>query len=196
MNCFVTSATVPFGSGRGSRLRSKPSNLVMTSQGPQTIISRRAILSIMVSALAAASLKQPALADRTGKFSTKLTAKRRYLPRIEKGVSAFRDLRSKLTAAKENDGYKATVAQFMASTGADLKPALVLFGTSYFSEGNKIGPVEKELTMDVEMLYKHLSAMEKANSLTEAKAELGLAIKAMNSYLANAKLDDEIKVIE
>lgn len=32
----------------------------------------------------------PALADRTGRFSTRLTARRRYLPRVRAGVEAVR----------------------------------------------------------------------------------------------------------
>ncbi len=45
----------------------------------------------VVAVLAASALPpELALADRTGRFSTRLTARRRYLPRVRDGVEAMR----------------------------------------------------------------------------------------------------------
>ncbi|CAN0042185.1 unnamed protein product [Discosporangium mesarthrocarpum] len=40
----------------------------------------------------------PALADSTGKFSSKATARKRYLPRISKGVAGFQALKGEISS--------------------------------------------------------------------------------------------------
>lgn len=83
----------------------------------------------------------PAHADRTGKFSTKLTAKRRYLPRITSGLEEL----SVLTTLSEQDPLSAA-AGVTEKISDDLPRAMDLFATTYFSEGNRISERERNLS--------------------------------------------------
>mmetsp|Transcript_9040 Transcript_9040/g.18272 ORF Transcript_9040/g.18272 Transcript_9040/m.18272 type:complete len:88 (+) Transcript_9040:124-387(+) len=62
-----------------------PSRITMRSVSTQPTLStsRRKVLQGLAWVLFPVG---PALADRTGKYSTKLTAKRRYVPRIARGA--------------------------------------------------------------------------------------------------------------
>lgn len=120
-NAFVATPLPPssrrsrVGVGHTPRMRAQP-------------LSRRALLPLLL------AVPLPALADRTGRYSTKLTAKRRYAPRIISGATAlFRDGPVDLTIVD------------------DLVTAMALFGTTYFSEGNRISERERELMSDVEL---------------------------------------------
>lgn len=126
----------------------------------------------------------PALADRTGKFSTQLTAKRRYLPRIAKGLGLIRG------ASPENKTWLEGAQSFEAVRD-DLTSALRLFGTSYFSEGNRIGAVEralKERADEIDAAAKDLARAVKGKDRTSAGTAYEAILKAANSYVDESKL--------
>lgn len=117
-------------------------------------LSRRALLPLLL------ALPLPAFADRTGRYSTKLTAKRRYAPRIISGATAlFRDAPVDLTVVD------------------DLLTAMALFGTTYFSEGNRISERERELSSAVERAQSALKTI----LLTRRKDDSGAEQAALHS---------------
>lgn len=138
------------------------------------------------------SLASPAQADRTGKYSTKLTAKRRYVPRIEKGISAL----SVLNVSAAN--WQADVESFAKDEAQDLRTAMELFATMYFSEGNKIGVKERELAECVDGLFKGLDQLRgaaKRGDVEGAAKALGVTFGGANRYVRNAQLGDKIKLL-
>jgi len=161
------------------------------------LVGRRHILRAVFSGLLMAlvlneapDVIKPALADRTGKFSTKLTAKRRYLPRIDKGRKALLELQSLLS--NESGEWRNAATSFAEGPGDDMKSALVLFATTYFSEGNKIGEIERKLQEEVDAMYKHLSALQKASERQQALSECSAALRRLDEgYLVIAKLSPD-----
>lgn len=121
--------------------------------------------------LALVLLPFPALADRTGKYSTKLTAKRRYVPRITRGAEAV------LSATAED------------SVVDDMLTAMSLFATTYFSEGNRISSREKSLQADVDRAREALRELASARRVA-AEDRQALAIQmireAVESWLRTA----------
>lgn len=131
-------------------------------------------------------------ADRTGKYSTKLTAKRRYVPRIEKGINAL----GLLNVSTGN--WQEDVASFVKEEAQDLRTAMELFATTYFSEGNRIGAKERELTECVDQLFKGLDQLKSAaerGDVAGAGNALGAAAGGANRYVQGAKLEDKIKLL-
>lgn len=140
-------------------------------------MSRREVLRYIIFGGVVLKGSSPAHADRTGKYSTKLTAKRRYLPRIARGV--------RLINANNTDAY--------INVSEDFVTALQLFGTTYFAEGNRIGPLEKELSEIAEFV-------EKQNKLLTSDSVDGVASsKVLDSihmlvekYIDVAKIRDSL----
>lgn len=138
------------------------------------------------------SFAPPAQADRTGKYSTKLTAKRRYVPRIEKGISAL----SLLNVSAAN--WQADVESFAKDEAQDLRTAMELFATMYFSEGNKIGVKERELAECVHELFKGLNQLKSAaerGDMEGAGSALSVTFRGVNRYVQIAQLEDKIKLL-
>ncbi|CAM9937663.1 unnamed protein product, partial [Choristocarpus tenellus] len=61
----------------------------------------------------------------TGKYSTKQTAKRRYLPRIIKAVTEFKQLKSDIAS-----GSATASSDFFVTTLPDAATAMDLYGSS------------------------------------------------------------------
>lgn len=117
----------------------------------------------------------PAKADRTGKYSTKLTAKRRYLPRIARGLRYLK--------AKDADAYTRVSEDFVT--------ALQLFGTSYYAEGNRIGPLERQLTEIAERIDEQTQTFVTGGSSSSTMA-LDSLLVLVEEYVDVAKMQDSL----
>lgn len=116
-----------------------------------------------------------AKADRTGKYSTKLTAKRRYLPRIARGLRYL----------------KAKDAQAYVKVSEDFVTALRLFGTSYYAEGNRIGPLERELTDLAERIDEQTQTFVTKGASASTVA-LDSLLELVEQYVDVAKMQDSL----
>ena len=117
------------------------------------------------------------VADSTGKMSTKLTAKRRYIPRIKNGVLQFNN------AAKDNSLWKV----FVNDELPPLKRAMGLYGASL-----RKGEVPDEISRQADLLSNSFaSTVVKLSSISDP-AEIRLNIEssraALDAYLSFAKL--------
>lgn len=119
----------------------------------------------------------PARADRTGKYSTKLTAKRRYLPRIKRGILSISNL---------SPGFD--VSNFDVAEQNDLLSALRLFASAYFSEGNRIGAREKFLLQSVAQLSDALASLREAGEREGRETAFADIVKCVNDYVDEAGL--------
>ncbi|KAA8496784.1 hypothetical protein FVE85_0513 [Porphyridium purpureum] len=159
-------------------------------------LTRRAFVALVGSSWIAGSALQPARADRTGKFSTKLTAKRRYLPRIEKGSAALSELLVALSnESSSSQDWHDEVNAFVKTTGEDMASAMSLFCTTYYSEGNKLSKLEKDLTEAAKSMQAHFRNMDGAKSRASALEELRAAAQDLNSYISMGKLDIPLIVV-
>lgn len=161
------------------------------SNVPNDNVPRRDVLkffgTLAVSPLVDYIRPEPARADRTGKYSTKLTAKRRYLPRIGKGLQALYD------ADPQNGQDWSSIITAYDERRSDFLSALELFGTSYFAEGNRIGATEKALKHCVNELSissENLVRAANAGNLSAAKEAYLAAKKAAEQYITTAKLEE------
>lgn len=142
----------------------------------------------------------PARADRTGKYSTKLTAKKRYIPRIVNGFEALRSLGTGITKDgwQVNDEWKAQAQLFLDGPAGDMKYALPLFASSYFSDGNRVGPVEKQLKKIEDNLFTALqdlgNAVRSSNS-SRIASSYRRAADIANEYIETAKLTAEVPLL-
>mmetsp|Transcript_17931 Transcript_17931/g.17998 ORF Transcript_17931/g.17998 Transcript_17931/m.17998 type:complete len:192 (-) Transcript_17931:74-649(-) len=115
-------------------------------------------------------------ADSTGKMSTKLTAKRRYLPRIAAGVKAFN------AAVKDTNLIKT----FAETEFPPFKRAMSLYGAS-LRKGevpDAISRKAEDLSDEVEKHVKRLSSISGA----AVADELVATRIALDEYLTFAKL--------
>lgn len=164
-----------------------------------TSISRRDFLSTAATlvTLSGTLVAHPlaAAADRTGKYSTKLTAKRRYLPRITAGMAQLAAIGP---AFADDAAWPSLVSQFLDSRADDMHAALDLFGTTFFSEGNKISPLERSLSESVENMYNAIAEMKKVSARSDVTATKNAYIQAViaaNKYISTAKLTETIPLI-
>lgn len=170
-------------------------------------VPRRVLLAtaaaVASSAATAVALPGPAAADRTGKYSTKLTAARRYKPRITAAVAALAALGPILDGSADGVGDSSSSGSGDASwrdatrtyvAGADSGlSAAKLFGSTYFAEGNRISATEKALAEEVnevEAAVARLGAAVTSDSRSDAVAAWQTAARAFNAYLTAAKLDE------
>ena len=120
---------------------------------------------------------QSVIADSTGKMSTKLTAKRRYLPRIKEGVIKFNAI------IKDNS----LVTPFIKDELPSLLRAMNLFGASL-----RKGEVPDETSRQAEAFCTKFSssfvALSKSSKTADTKAALEAARAALDEYLSFAKL--------
>lgn len=157
--------------------------------------SRRHLLLAL--ALTPALLPSTAFADRTGKYSTKLTAKRRYLPRISRGLSTLSTLLTILSDDSTRD-WAADASSFVENDAPDLRTAMQLFATTYFSEGNRIGATERalgECVDDIEDAVNALNRAAKSRNRDQAKDVAVRAIAAANKYVDIAKVEDAVPLV-
>eukprot|EP00177_Eucheuma_denticulatum_P004736 GFKZ01008611.1.p1 GENE.GFKZ01008611.1~~GFKZ01008611.1.p1 ORF type:complete len:186 (+),score=19.52 GFKZ01008611.1:186-743(+) len=155
-----------------------------------TPYSRRAALFFL--AALPSTLTFPTLADRTGKYSTKLTAKRRYLPRIERGINALGSLNL------DGETWRVDTGKFADEVAPDMRTAMELFATTYFSEGNRIGVTERELAECVDEIFGAVARMKRLaelGNLEDVKDAVRAASKGCNRYVQVARLEDKIALI-
>jgi hypothetical protein len=156
--------------------------------------SRRSFAAAMLVATLAQLTAGPARADRTGKFSTKLTSKRRYLPRIESGFEALRGAGAALDAGAT--GWEGNVARVASGPIADdLMTALALYGTMQFSEGNRIGAVERRLKEIEDTLTSALAVLKISTGRGDLLASRTAYKKVQdigNDYAKEAKIEPRL----
>ena len=124
-------------------------------------------------------LIQSVNADSTGKFSTKLTARKRYYPRIVEGVKEFNNLFDK-------KGEKTILLQFTQQENIDkFKRALSLYGASL-----RKGEVPDEVSRTAETkTLAFIAEVEKLEKSSNVVEQLNKCRVALDDYLAYAKLD-------
>lgn len=111
-------------------------------------------------------------------FSTKLTAKRRYLPRIEQGRKTFNEL----LAAKPVD--RAAVTSFISNDLDKLEKAMILYGDSL-----RRGEVPDEISRTAEGLtHAFIRSLRQINPSSDLDASLKEAKLAFDNYLAYVKI--------
>mmetsp|Transcript_28171 Transcript_28171/g.47382 ORF Transcript_28171/g.47382 Transcript_28171/m.47382 type:complete len:214 (-) Transcript_28171:180-821(-) len=120
---------------------------------------------------------QPAAADSTGKMSTKLTARKRYLPRIITGVQLFDDL------AKTPS--KSTIDTFIADELPGLNRAMNLYGASL-----RKGEVPDEISRQAELLTeKFVKEVTKLANCKDIPSQVSTAKSALGDYISFAKIE-------
>lgn len=139
-------------------------------------------------------------ADRTGKYSTKLTAKRRYIPRIVSGFESLRNLGTGITESgwTASDEWIAQARLFLDGPAADMKSAMPLFASSYFSDGNKIGPVErklKEIETEFFAAFNDIREAINSNNSSNTVSAYQRAVERGNEYIETAKLSTDIPLL-
>jgi hypothetical protein len=109
-------------------------------------------------------------------MSTKLTAKKRYLPRINAGVSEFKKLGGNLTPS--------TASAFATDAAPNLARAMDLYGVSL-----RKGEVPDEISRKAEKLSSVFAAeAKKLSSAKDLTAEYNAVSKTIDDYLDFAKL--------
>lgn len=103
------------------------------------------------------------LADRTGRFSTRLTARRRYLPRVRSGVDAVR------ARASGDTSYP-----LISVSMADLLPPAQLLASGSVGEGAAAAPTRARLK---DALSRAESSAKRADTDAAALKELLLALE-------------------
>lgn len=135
---------------------------------------------------APSQLIKVANADSTGKMSTKLTARKRYLPRVIKGEEQFRAL--------STTGDKAAVDAFIADELAGMKRAMNLYGASL-----RKGEVPDEISREAEKLTevffvsvgKIPGTYDKTGASTAAtKSGFEASGSALQSFISYCKIDE------
>eukprot|EP00981_Chlorochromonas_danica_P011395 scaffold3994_cov179-Ochromonas_danica.AAC.1 len=117
-------------------------------------------------------------ADSTGKFSTKLTAKRRYLPRIEQGRKTFNEL----LATKPAD--RVAISSFISNDLDKLEKAMILYGDSL-----RRGELPDEISRNAEGLaHTFAQSLRQINQNSDLDASLKEAKLAFDNYLAFVKI--------
>mmetsp|Transcript_11594 Transcript_11594/g.15958 ORF Transcript_11594/g.15958 Transcript_11594/m.15958 type:complete len:195 (-) Transcript_11594:1408-1992(-) len=120
---------------------------------------------------------QPASADSTGKMSTKLTARKRYLPRIVEGYKLFQALLSNPSVDK--------IDSFSKDELPGLKRAMNLYGASL-----RKGEVPDEISREAEQLTASFeSSFLRWTKAKDLQTDLQTVDAAFKAYLSFAKID-------
>ena len=124
------------------------------------------------------SLVKAAHADSTGKMSTKLTARKRYLPRIKEGVSKFNLLSTD----------KSVVDEFFRGSG-DKKPgvenltrAMSLYGASL-----RVGETPDKISREAEKLTEDFTKLVMKAKANPSKEALAPAAAKLREYISFAE---------
>ncbi|CAM9457527.1 unnamed protein product [Chrysoparadoxa australica] len=129
----------------------------------------------------------PAVADSTGKLSTKLTAKRRYVPRINAAVTEFQSIEGVI--AKDPKEWK-PAKDFVAVTVPDVASALNLLGSS-FKNGEYPDATSKARQAEAAAFIAKMGDLNKALSAKNAPQALkayGEGKGLLNKYLDGCEL--------
>ena len=133
--------------------------------------------SIRIGILASVCLSPPSRlivqADSTGKFSTKMTAKKRYLPRIQSGVARFNSV---IGSDEETD-------MFIEEEVEKLMRAMDLYGAS-LRKGETPDEISRTATKLTQNFGTAMANLKRTKS-TETRAE---ARRTLDTYLTFAKL--------
>ncbi|CAM9186753.1 unnamed protein product [Ectocarpus sp. 8 AP-2014] len=118
------------GNGDGDHAQHQPDQKEGRSSRAQFVgrVSAGVVAVMAASGLAAGGLgvgAAPAFADSTGKYSSKATARKRYLPRIVKLVNAFQTLKKDIAS-----GSASPKSEFFVDVLADSVSAMDLYGSS------------------------------------------------------------------
>jgi len=116
-------------------------------------------------------------ADSTGKMSTKLTAKKRYLPRIKTGIVLFNQLLQQPT--------KEGIDSFIADELPNLRRAMSLYGASL-----RKGEVPDEISRKAESLTESFAReVAKLEGSKDIAVQLQQTDFALKEYLQFAKIE-------
>jgi len=139
------------------------------------------IVSTDLSIPTVGSLREPVqvVADSTGKMSTKLTARKRYLPRITEGVALFNDVAANPTGAAADE----FLVGGKESKAASLARAMALYGQSL-----RKGEVPDAISREAEALTKKFTVAIDKLATSRSPANIAEARKALDSYLDFASL--------
>mmetsp|Transcript_6115 Transcript_6115/g.9747 ORF Transcript_6115/g.9747 Transcript_6115/m.9747 type:complete len:202 (+) Transcript_6115:75-680(+) len=130
----------------------------MSSGAPSKTHSRREVLA--GAAVAALLAPELASADSTGKFSSKRTAKNRYVPRIKKGIEAF-------AAVEAGTG---SVEAFL-EIEEDMVGAMKLYGQA--QKRNEVpDKISMRLEKDADVFGEASKKLAKGGDIAEARALL------------------------
>lgn len=115
-------------------------------------------------------------------MSTKLTAKRRYLPRVVAGVGYINEL-------VKNPSNKAAIDRFVTDELPSLKRAMNLYGASL-----RKGEVPDEISREAEQLTDEFYAEAAklsgvANKGGDVAQQLSIVKSKMDAYVAFAKIE-------
>ncbi|CAM9523264.1 unnamed protein product [Ectocarpus sp. 4 AP-2014] len=131
----LTAERLPFfmsvaGNGGGDHAQHQPDQTEARSSRAQFVglVSAGVAAATAASGLAAGDLglgAAPVFADSTGKYSSKATARKRYLPRIVKLVNAFQTLKKDIPS-----GSASPKSEFFVDVLADSVSAMDLYGSS------------------------------------------------------------------
>jgi len=118
-------------------------------------------------------------ADSTGKMSTKLTARKRYLPRITEGVKEFNDMANS-PAGPAGDSF---LLGGKDSKVASLGRAMNLYGASL-----RKGEVPDAISREAEQLTAKFLTQAEVLTKSRSPADAAIARKALDTYLDFASL--------
>jgi len=141
-------------------------------------------LLIAPAVLTAASL--PAVADSTGRYSSIATAKKRYLPRINRGISEFASLKGEV-----NGGGFDGVSTFLTSRAPDMVAALDLYATGALKKGEYLDKKSLGAKGAADEFTKHVDEMRsavKAKDKEALKTAYLAAEEDLTSYLSIGEL--------
>ena len=117
-----------------------------------------------------------AYADSTGKMSTKLTARKRYLPRVVAGVSEFKKLAKDLSTS--------TIDTFVKDVSPGFVRAMDLYGVSL-----RKGETPDEVSREAEKLSKDFgTTLNKLSGSKDSASQYKICYDALEKYLSFAKL--------
>lgn len=119
-------------------------------------------------------------ADSTGKFSTKLTAKRRYYPRIVNAIPIFKDIENNKKTPAEIKSY------IESESFADLSRAFTLYGASL-----RKGELPDDVSRATEKLSEAFSrdCTKYASSSGNTETLLKSCVKDFNDYVSFAGIE-------
>lgn len=156
---------------------STPKSNLQRYQKSVTDITSRMMSAALISATVIS--KPPAIhADSTGKFSSKMTAKKRYLPRIQTGVAKFNEM----------IGSDSGIDAFMTSGEGKSELEKLKGGMDLYGQSLRRGEIPDEISRKATTLTNaFVDSMEKLkkNKNDENRKE---ARKALDIYLDFAKL--------
>jgi len=157
--------------------------MTMRQATPHDASDRRSLVLKQVALLGASAalmLSSPLVvnADSTGKYSTKQTAKKRYLPRVRKGVALFAALDKTLDKPETIQAYNHYVQDNLAT-------AMALYGSST-RIGELPDPKSRTVDKEAEDFVKEIKVLAKGR---DVKATYERAKTNLVAYLAGTKLE-------